>query len=514
MPRGPQSLPGKFGDIPDEIILRKNEATCLREDPLTMENHMRNILKDYSPDRPFMASDEPRSGNYDPRTGEMRRGGSWSKERLSLRGIGRRSFPEPYLPDGTFLDHIGGGLEKDPRSISTDPDFKEYDKQRKFRGRYIKFSNDDDMSIPESGIHPAEYIKMIKDSQKWSKKRMKWFDTAKDNMTSRRKGQSIPKEHRKVQVTIDGEIINISDAQNRNKINLTSLLTNKQKVGQRLPTIDQTFKVAKYGQIKPSMKISDQLWYKNIRKGIDDRKDEAKFQDQSIPKTLVLMLENIIKARDIKQKSTGGIPQRSYIDQINYKTNLKAANYRGGKVGYQSVEDRAEEIVRLLQNTYINRKNAMLAAPDKPDSRIGLSWVDPAIIRFMDLSNRKIGPTETKMVLIEAAKLAGAQSGINVHDKQNINSIPVSINSFLPTEVLWNSKDFKYVNRPLSITNYTNIKPEEKQQIHLVNGENYKSRINKIKYKLFVCYMIKPHGQLVQVSSTHYCAYTPCLSTL
>ena len=27
------------------------------------------------------------------------------------------------------------------------------------------------------------------------------------------------------------------------------------------------------------------------------------------------------------------------------------------------------------------------------------------------------------------------------------------------------------------------------------------------------CYMVKPHGQLVHVSFTHYCASTPCLST-
>ncbi len=27
------------------------------------------------------------------------------------------------------------------------------------------------------------------------------------------------------------------------------------------------------------------------------------------------------------------------------------------------------------------------------------------------------------------------------------------------------------------------------------------------------CYMVKPHGQLVHVSCTHYCASTPCLST-
>ena len=33
-------------------------------------------------------------------------------------------------------------------------------------------------------------------------------------------------------------------------------------------------------------------------------------------------------------------------------------------------------------------------------------------------------------------------------------------------------------------------------------------------YRLLGCYMVKPHGQLVQVSFTHYCASTPCLSTL
>lgn len=31
--------------------------------------------------------------------------------------------------------------------------------------------------------------------------------------------------------------------------------------------------------------------------------------------------------------------------------------------------------------------------------------------------------------------------------------------------------------------------------------------------KLLGCYMVKPHGQLVQVSSTPHSAYTPCLST-
>lgn len=32
-------------------------------------------------------------------------------------------------------------------------------------------------------------------------------------------------------------------------------------------------------------------------------------------------------------------------------------------------------------------------------------------------------------------------------------------------------------------------------------------------HKLFGCYMVKPHGQLVWVSSTPHSAYTPHLST-
>ncbi len=35
----------------------------------------------------------------------------------------------------------------------------------------------------------------------------------------------------------------------------------------------------------------------------------------------------------------------------------------------------------------------------------------------------------------------------------------------------------------------------------------------RVSIKLIGCYMVKPHGQLVHVSCTHYCASTSCLST-
>lgn len=478
MPRGPHSQQGNYGGIPDEIILQRNEATCLYENPEMMNYHNRNILKDERPDAPYMESDMPRNGGYDPRTGESRQGGSWSRSKLSLRNCGRRSQTEPYLPEGTFIDWQF--LEKDPRSIRPDPDFQEYDRQRKFRGRYVNFYNDDDMSVPESGINPYQMQMNVRNSQRWASDRMKWFDTAKDNWTPHRVGHTLPYVHRVTQVTVDGEVINLSDAVTANKSNLTDLLTNQYKIGWRRTT-DQDFKVAKYGQVRPSAKISKQKWYKNIRKGIDDRKDAAVFQDQIVPKTLVVMMQNIINSRNEKQKDTGGIPWKSSYGLKNYKTNLEAANYRGGKVGYQSVEDRADEIVRLLQNAYVHRKNAMISMPDKPNSKIGMSWIDPALVHFMELSHRKIGKQETSMILKQAAIMAGMQSGSNANNMEASVTIPLAQDVFDPTEALWKSKDFRHVDRSLVAANYTNINPIDPHSLMYQgsDGEDYKSRADQ-----------------------------------
>lgn len=483
MPNGPYTGEGNFGDIPDEIILRKYETTCMYENPEDMEYHQRRIMRDESPDRPFMESDEPRSGGIDPRTGEQRRGGSWSRERLALRGIGRRSYAEPYLPDGTFLDMIGGGLEKDPRSLRPDPDFREYARQGKFRTRYTNFYNDDDMSVPETGISPAEYFNMIRGSQRWVKDRLKIFSTGKDNWTQKTLGNTIPTQSKAVQVTTDGEIINLSDATRSNKTNLVDLLTNKYNIGwARTP--DQEFKIAKYGQIRPSANIADQKWYKAIRKGIDDRIDADIFQDQVVPKTMVLMLENVLRARDNLQQTEGDIPWRSSHQLKNYKENIKSANYRGGKIGYNSVEDRATEIVRLLQDAYVRRKDAMLAMPDKPDSRIGVSWIDPQIIQFMELANRKPGPHDTQMILKDAALMERIASGLQVHDKDARIYTPASIDAFEPTESLWKSKDFRHVDPSLVAATYSNIAPVDWNQpfLNLVDQEDYKSRSDKSLY--------------------------------
>jgi hypothetical protein len=476
MPRGPKTGEGNFGDIPDDIILARYERTDIRDDPEMLDYHQRSILRDNTPDRPFMASDEPFNGGFDPRTGMERQGGSFSKSQLSLRGIGRRSWIEPNLPDGTFLDWHG--LEKDPRSIRPDPDFQNLARQSEFRGRYVKYFPDSDMSVPETGMNTYQRNESIRESQRWVADKMKYFDTAKDNWTNKRLGQTIPTIHRAVQTTVDGEIVNLSDATTFSKSNLTDLLTNQYRVGWRRTT-DQDFRVAKYGQVRPTMGVGNQKWFKNMRMGEDTRVDLGLFQDQIIPKTLVQTFENIIRARGVKQQLTEGLPWQSSYGLKNYKDPMVEANYRGGSVGFQSVEDRATEIVRLLQDAYVQRKDAMLSMPDKPDSRVGMSWIEPKIVQYMELSNRKIGPLDVEMILKDAAQLSKAL-GYHITDAEMRVKVPFLPSDFKPTELSWKSDDNRHKDDSRVVANYININPITPQPLQeLINGEDYKARIDK-----------------------------------
>ncbi len=475
MPRGDKTGLGNWGGMDDNTILAKQERTHLVEDPNMLDYHQRSILKDKRPDAPAFPEDFAKRGGYDPRTGEMRQGASDSRAKLALRYIGKRSWVEPNLPDGSFLDWQG--LEPDPRSIRPDPDMQNYAKQAAFRGRYVKFFPDADNSVPETGMNTYQRWQATRGAQNWTADRLKVFSTGKDNRTTRRAGQSIPKEHRKVQVTVDGEIVNLSDALTTNKSNLTGLLTNQYKVGWRRTT-DQEFQVAKYGQVKSTMNMADQAWYKSLRQGQDDRVEMGVFQDQRVPKLLVQVMENIIRGRAIKQKLTGEIPWRSSYGLKNYKDPMVEANYTGGNPGNLSIEDRATEVVRLLQDSYVRRKDSMLAMPNQPDSHLGFSWVDPSIVQFMELSTRKIGPLDVKMILKDAAKLSN-DLGYKISDQEMKVYVPSMPSDYKPVEASWKSTDPRNKDESLVAQNYLNIDPKmEMPLMGLINQEDYKSRVD------------------------------------
>ena len=95
---------------------------------------------------------------YEPRSSDDRGSGYQSASRLNLLHSGMRSTELPYLPDGTFLDHEF--TIRDPRGIQNNPNMRETVKHATARAAFIKFGNDSDYSVPESGINPVQMQKI------------------------------------------------------------------------------------------------------------------------------------------------------------------------------------------------------------------------------------------------------------------------------------------------------------------------------------------------------------------
>jgi hypothetical protein len=68
--------------------------------------------------------------------------------------------------------------------------------------------------------------------------------------------------------------------------------------------------------------------------------------------------------------------------------------------------------------------------------------------------------------------------------------------------------------KPVDVQDYLSTIEFEKLIKALLGILHLPNHIEQHQNKLFGCYMVKPHGQLVLVSFTHYCASTPSLSTL
>jgi hypothetical protein len=66
-----------------------------------------------------------------------------------------------------------------------------------------------------------------------------------------------------------------------------------------------------------------------------------------------------------------------------------------------------------------------------------------------------------------------------------------------------------YVRLSLSVAQVRSVRPAVFQRLHC----HHAAVPSLLNPKLIGCYRVKPHGQLVHVSCTHYCASTPCLST-
>lgn len=294
------------GIIPYDEYLRKIEQSDMPEDPEAYEKHIRRNLVDFRPDEPFFESDMPR----DP---SDRGSGNGSRERLALRHSGGRSEETPYLPDGTFLDHEF--MERDPRGTQNLPDFAEGRRQREARGRFIKFYNDDDHSVPETGVNPVQMVSLIRGAQAQFKDRFMNFDESFDgwhNGSGQKRGKISTVQF----TTTDGQIVDLADATAEQRQDPVTLLSNRTPSLGRWNESDHRVKTSKYGRIRPVMDLGANDWNTNRNNSYLDHSINVEINGQMVNRMLANVILDIEGQRLAKQVSARGATYgESEVDQ-------------------------------------------------------------------------------------------------------------------------------------------------------------------------------------------------------
>jgi hypothetical protein len=379
-----------YGDIPDDIVFEKfygETATLEPSSEEQLDSHNRRNLRDLTPDKPFLASDEARNGGYDPETGESRSGGSFSRQRISLQYSGTRRDISPHLPEGTFTDHEF--LAPDPRGTSDEPNMRLQVKHAHARHKFKHMTNDDDPSIPESGINPTRMEQYRKRGYYDSKERMKWFGTSRDNHIR----GGLDKMHGRHQspfaaTTHDGEVIDINHASLEQRRNRNDIISNAPNIGWQT-TPDHEVDVAKYGDIRRLPSLAQTDFVRN--------RHHPDMQSQSLPvemngmyvsKELVLQMMNMMRNKKTQFTSDGtrygDSLELENKDQIFYNRN------GGGTREYMGdAESTRDNIARLAyEYDQVSTKNSIVF-PESPGSMYFNSEMPLQVAQFMDEAIRR-----------------------------------------------------------------------------------------------------------------------------
>jgi len=290
---------GAYGLIPEDFYLRKIEQSALKEDPYVIEDHMRKLLVDFRPDDPFLASDDPR----DP---SDRGSGPHSTQFLNLRHYGVfGEEADPYLPDGTFLDFEF--TEKDPRGIATGPDMRKHMEQQYARSAFIKFSNDEDWSIPETGINPVKMVENIKSGMYQYKDRYKNFNESQDSWHNGGTVQTGRVHNSTINnVTTDGTIKDLTDTSQINRRDAVSMLSNDPTIAFRQSVPDHRFKIAHYGFTRVNQDKNYQNWSNNRGSTFLDHANMAMVNGELVNKSLARLILDLQGQRKIREQVVQG----------------------------------------------------------------------------------------------------------------------------------------------------------------------------------------------------------------
>jgi hypothetical protein len=487
-------LLGQSGIIPDDVYLRKIEISNFSEDPMQYEKYVRRELSDFRPEKASLESDMAR----DP---DDRGGGNHSAERLALRHSGGRSEEDPYLPDGTFLDHEF--LERDPRGVQNLPDFNEARHQKLERAPFIKFYNDDDFSVPETGINPSQMRTLIRDSQGQVSDRYMNFDESMDAWTNG--GTAKVKTTNGVEwITKDGTILNLTEASARNRADAVNTLSDKIQGVLRYTSPDHRVKISRYGKVNPTMDMGSRNWNNNRRNAYLDHQIPVEVNGQLVNKLFAGLILDLQGQRKNKQLVAQGayygdssVNQQSHSKKsLNpedlYKIIMIGMNSETGKRGLDIRDtmvnkhiDSKKDLRKMLNQVVINHNiaasmtqvNKIKSSDKKTDLRHNILVSSKIEGFYTTMKNKKINGKD-----INARDLKREGLNTRIIDDSTLNKLHKG--SKLTSvkdgrDVKREGLDTRIIDDSKAIKNYASAKPKQEKKHVNINFEEYKAPVMK-----------------------------------
>lgn len=477
------------GGMPEWALLSKWEQTGVGEDINQVRNMHRSELRDFSCEKPWLEADETVNGGIDPVTGQSRAGGSRSRGILNLRFGGARNNTSPYLPDGTFLDHefldnkddyvdnkerftknytagkagvsrMGGGVN-----------WNEYNRQRAYRGKYVKYYSDADPSTVE---HAISAPKMQENLMKARFTGLKKLQRKGRTLDGRKPGKTVFYER-------NGEKnYHAIDQQFREEkigTNYRQWSPDDTNAGHQYIDQDQDINEGKYGRDNPTY-ISPGDVEKAQRAAKVSERVMTAFRDNNVQRSLAYIISTLNNSNVVSgtQYTTEGF--------TNNQRKLGITKFNAGtETQMNSIESRAYEIARALQNEISNRKLGAQTYGNQGQIQMN-SFIDPKVAEYMAMANRKLGPLEVTLNLKEASLHTSLQPGAEVMDFMNSNKKSMAIDVLdLPRSQL-NSKIAHYRDDSRATMNFSGINPKISCNITTVDGEQYGLNSDEsIRYK-------------------------------
>lgn len=375
---------GAYGGIPYDLMLRTMEQTPIYEDENQVEDYMRRQMKDYRPDAPFLASDAPRDPND-------RGGGNHSVERMNLRHGGARSLEDPYLPDGSFLDWEF--TDKDPRGIATDPDMRKHYEQQMARAAFIKFYDDNDYSVPETGVNPVQMVANKEAGFYQFKDRYQNFEESFDAWHNGGTAQSTRTGSDVAKCTMDGTVMDLVDSTQRNRGDAVDRLSRDPTIAFRHSTVDHRVKIAKYGMVRASQDKSYQNWSNNRGSSFLDHANMAVINGERTNRMLANLIIDLEGLRATKQEvAQGATYGDSAVQQQRSKKMQPDDIYKilmiGGNVSHGQSANEAFEGKRIARYGSMPKNNNRVL--------IEQIQINHEIVKSMEQATRRIASNEGK----------------------------------------------------------------------------------------------------------------------